>query len=513
MVLVYGWFSKASGFLNLGDRPSLPQSTHGMYFTLPIRLGGRRTQSVVFELYRKLGLSVRVPPPLPLCCRILAWCHEDPYLGTTERLREVDATQMIPDDEDERRRAGAEPGRKLVSEAEMCQARDTRSRRMNREVGLAGEEVSDGAARTGEGREGSVEALGQARATIPREMAGDAAKGSASFPSSEAMLPSLAGRPAKKPVQDTFPPGRGSPAEIDSRAIGAEEMRPPTGAVYHEQLKGMVGPHDRRKLPPWPEDRQLPTRIAPGEGGRLIGGSLSTRELLDTATAKAVARLFLSKLQVSVEVMFTGSHHWRSTLVGVMVLPRISGVFSRDNRDPRRSAARQRAFMSFLPGHVSPPIWPSTLTFAGSSVTFVRVQYMTTGTEPQSIIGLPALAGLPQGPVISGVGKLRKRADEGSRRDVGRRAEHVARKVLGGNLRKEDGGDQLLAGVGVRTAVEIRRVPSDRQATGMRSWDILVSYGLSYDGPLQPFVWSAFPTGVVAIYVWIFECMIHSKSK
>lgn len=105
-------------------------------------------------------------------------------------------------------------------------------------------------------------------------------------------------------------------------------------------------------------------------------------------------------------------------------------------------------------------------------MTFVRVQYMTTGTEPQSIVGLPALAGLPQVPIVSGLGKLRKRPDEGSCRDVGRGAEHVARKAVGGNRWKEDGGDQLLAGAGIRTAVGIR----------MRSWDILVSFGLSYDG-------------------------------
>lgn len=250
---------------------------------------------------------------------------------------------MIPDDdEEERRRAGHETRRDRVSEAGMCKARDARRVKMNRGAGSAGEEVSDGA-RTAEVRGLPAEALGQACATIPREMARDGAQSFARFPSSDMVLPPPAGQSAKRHIPDTLLPSVWvSPAEVNnSHAIGDEGMIiASTGAAYYKQAKGMVGPHDRRQLPPWPEDRPLPARNAPGEGGRLIGGLPSAREPLDTAMAKAVARLFLSKLQVSVEVGFTGSHRCRPPLAGVTGLPRTSGLCSQDNRNPRRSATR-----------------------------------------------------------------------------------------------------------------------------------------------------------------------------
>lgn len=65
-----------------------------------------------------------------------------------------------------------------------------------------------------------------------------------------------------------------------------------------------------RGLPVWPENATLPTAVATGRSSAYWGdegrddGSqgAGTMSCLDAETLKALARLFLSKLQVSVEV-------------------------------------------------------------------------------------------------------------------------------------------------------------------------------------------------------------------
>ena len=86
-------------------------------------------------------------------------------------------------------------------------------------------------------------------------------------------------------------------------------VRPEAGPTTQEKTNA-----SNRGLPVWPESAPLPTAMTTdgsnacgGDEGRGGGGQgAGTASCLDAETLKAISRLFLSKLQVSVEVGWIG---------------------------------------------------------------------------------------------------------------------------------------------------------------------------------------------------------------
>lgn len=120
------------------------------------------------------------------------------------------------------------------------------------------------------------------------------------IPSEDPTLPLIEGTHRTGDALGEMSPGvpsRGTPSTDEGR----EKI---TASIGVDESDG--GARDRRRLPTWPENVSLPAvDVSRGRGMRDEGDGKDGRwtgSLLDAATAKAVARLFLSKLQVSVEV-------------------------------------------------------------------------------------------------------------------------------------------------------------------------------------------------------------------